>query len=61
MLRLHCSQAPMAEQPWGGIGGAGQNDKINDDVFNPDGCCFVCVFVRDTGRDHKLEARKEAG
>ena len=51
----------MAEQPWGGIGGAGQNDKINDDVFNPDGCCFVCVFVRDTGRDHKLEARKEAG
>ena len=61
MLRLHHSQALMAGQPRGGIVGAGQNNEIYNDVFNLDGCCFVFVFVRDPGRAHKLEARKEAG
>ena len=44
----------------GGIGGAGRDDKSYDDVFDIDGCYFVYVFVRGTGRSHKLEARKEA-
>ena len=60
MPRLHPSQAPMAGQRRGVIGGAGRDDEIYDNFLDLDGCYFVYIFVKDPGRSRKLEARKEA-
>ena len=38
MPRPQISQAPMAVQRWGGIGGSRRDDKIYDDVLSLDDC-----------------------
>ena len=48
----------MSGQRRGGIGGVRQDDNGYDDVLNLDGCYFIYVCVRDTGRARELEARK---
>ena len=60
MPRLQRSQARMAGQRRGGIGGAGRDDEIYDDVLDLDGCYFIYVCVRDPVRVRELKARKEA-
>ena len=43
-----------------GIRRAGRDDESYNDVLGLDGCYFVNVCVKDTGRARKLEARKVA-
>ena len=58
MTRLHRSQASMAGQRQGGIGGAEQDGESYDDFLDLNGCYFIYAFVRDPGRARELESRK---